>query len=98
MVYVSEAHGSDAWRIGSKVQIPTHKTLTDRIEAMKMATDAGFVVPCFVDGIDDGVDKALVGWPLKFYIIKKNVLVWEAIPKGGSYDLGEVEKKLMEWI
>jgi hypothetical protein len=74
MVYIREAHPSDAWQVASNekagVVHSSPKTEAERCElAQTCSTKLEIGFPALVDGLDDATDEAYTGWPERIYVI-----------------------------
>jgi len=58
------------WPLGTHVDLPSHKTFEDRVEASKLLIKAyGLKVPVIYDTMKDKFDEAFAVWPERYYII-----------------------------
>jgi type I thyroxine 5'-deiodinase len=74
VVYIREAHPSNAWQTASNVRenivLADPKTLEDRAAvAESCVRRLGIKIPALVDGVGDGVEAAYTGWPDRLYLI-----------------------------
>ena len=77
MVYIREAHPSDAWQISSneRDQVIHSSPTTDeeRCDLAQTCTDKiGCTFPALVDGLDNAVDDIYTGWPERIYVIGRD--------------------------
>ena len=77
MVYIHEAHASDAWQMASnvrdKVVFATPKSLAEKNEvAGACVRKLGIEIPALVDDIGDTVEAAYTGWPDRLYVIDRD--------------------------
>ena len=77
MVYIREAHPSDAWQLSSNEQAgvvhSSPKTEAERCElAQTCSTKLELGFPALVDGLDNATDEAYTGWPERIYLIGKD--------------------------
>ena len=99
-MYVREAHPVDGWRMSANdvegIEVKQPKTEGERREvAQTCATTLKISIPIVVDGLDNAVDKAYGGWPVRMYIVGKDGKIayqgkpgpWGFKPKGGEQGL-----------
>src|SRR5215471_5556308 len=84
VVYIGEAHPSDAWELPSnltdKVVYASPKSLGERTDLAEVCvTKHGIKLPAVVDRFDDAVERAYTGWPDRLYLIDK-----AGRPRGGT--------------
>lgn len=77
LVYIREAHASDAWQVGSNerdaVIIPSPTDIEQRTSvAQTCAAALEIQFPVLVDGFDNAVDEAYAGWPERIYLVGKD--------------------------
>jgi len=77
VVYIGEAHPSDAWQLPSnltdKVVYESPKDLGQRTDLAEICvTKLGITLPAIVDRFDDVVERAYTGWPDRLYLIDKD--------------------------
>jgi hypothetical protein len=85
-VYILEAHfvnkdedGNiiDGWPIGSNWHIPQHKNIDDRIElAKKYVNEFNFLIPTFVDSIENDFNNKYAAWPDRAYVIFEDKIIY----------------------
>ena len=80
MVYIREAHPSDAWQISSneRDQVVYSSPVTgeercDLAQTCTIKTTCTF--PALVDGLDNATDEAYTGWPERIYVIGRDGLI-----------------------
>ncbi len=76
MVYIQEAHPSDAWQVRSnlmeKVVFATPKNLEERDKVAGTCTvRLGIEFPSVVDTMDNRTEVAYTGWPDRLYVIDR---------------------------
>jgi type I thyroxine 5'-deiodinase len=76
VVYIGEAHPSDAWQLPSNIRDKVvYASPADDEERTELAdicvTRLGIKLPALVDRFDDAVDKAYSGWPDRLYLIDR---------------------------
>lgn len=74
MVYIREAHPSNAWQMASNIHdnvvFADPKTNEERTAAAESCVrKLGIKIPALVDSIGDGVEAAYTGWPDRLYLI-----------------------------
>jgi Iodothyronine deiodinase len=77
VVYIGEAHPSDAWQLPSNVRdqvvYESPKDLGERSELAELCiTRLGIKLPAIVDRFDDATDLAYSGWPDRLYLIDRD--------------------------
>jgi len=69
-VYIAEAHANDVWPLGTHVDLPSHKTFEDRINASDILINKyGLKIPVLYDTMDDTFDNLYAVWPERYYIV-----------------------------
>jgi iodothyronine deiodinase-like protein len=87
VVYIREAHPSNAWQTASNVRenivLVDPKTLEERSAvAESCVRKLGIKIPALVDGVGDGVEAAYTGWPDRLYLIGRDGRVKFKSPAG----------------
>jgi len=77
VVYILEAHASDAWSIVNntriKLSIPTPRSLAERgLVASSCVRTLGIDMPAVLDNIDNSTEAAYTGWPDRLYLIDRD--------------------------
>jgi type I thyroxine 5'-deiodinase len=77
VVYIGEAHPSDAWQLKSNVKDQVvYASPNNDDERSNLAglcvTRLGIKIPAVVDRFDDSTDKAYSGWPDRLYLIDRD--------------------------
>ena len=77
MVYIREAHPSDAWQLPVNVKDDVvYTSPTDANERVNLAgvcvRKLGIEMPAIVDNFDDSTDQAYSGWPDRLYVIDRD--------------------------
>eukprot|EP00873_Tetraselmis_striata_P033586 jgi/Tetstr1/453850/TSEL_004011.t1 len=79
LVYISEAHATDGWRLGSVVTTRRqHRSLEERCAAATAMVEAeglAGAVPVVVDSMANVVRDAYAAWPERLFIIQDGLLV-----------------------
>ena len=76
VVYIQEAHASDAWQVGAnrrdRVLIASPKTLEERTDvAGACVRNLGIQLPSVVDDFRNSTEAAYTGWPDRLYVIDR---------------------------
>lgn len=77
VVYIGEAHPSDAWQLPSNIKdqvvyaSPTNADERSTLAEM-CVTRLGIKIPALVDHFDDSTEKAYSGWPDRLYLIDRD--------------------------
>lgn len=100
-VYISEAHSQDEWPMGDNVVVAHQPTQMD--ERCQLASEfqhnTQFMLPIVVDTMHNQFDSLFGAWPVRFFIVQHNVLVFKAQPNSDhTYELKEVKDKLAELL
>ena len=87
MVYIREAHPSNAWQsitnVRENVVFTDPKTAEERSNvAESCVRKLGIKIPALVDQMGDGVEAAYTGWPDRLYLIDINGRVKFKSPPG----------------
>jgi type I thyroxine 5'-deiodinase len=77
VVYIQEAHPSDAWQMAvnvrDRVVFATPKSDAERNRvAGSCVRKLGIKIPALVDGVDNTVESAYTGWPDRLYAIDRD--------------------------
>jgi len=97
-VYISEAHASDVWPLGTTVCIQRHKTIEDRIKAAKdqLIEKRDCKIPVLIDTMDNDFDKNYHGWPERFFVIKGKFIELVGMPS--RINKGFERKQISSWL
>ena len=76
VVYIQEAHPTDAWQVKDNLEddvlVASTMTVEDRTNAANMCmTKLGIELPALLDGPDNTVERAYTGWPDRLYVIDR---------------------------
>jgi len=99
IVYITDAHSKDEWPIGKNTVSFCNqpKTLEERcVLAQKYKNDNELSVPMAVDRMTNDFDVVFSAWPVRFYVVKENKLVFKAQPDPEQY--GYDFDCLGEWL
>jgi hypothetical protein len=77
VVYIGEAHPSDAWQLPSNLKDKVvYASPTSEDERASLAnvcvTRLGIKLPALVDRFDDATDKAYSGWPDRLFLVDRD--------------------------
>lgn len=76
MVYIREAHPSDAWQMAVNVKedvvFASPKSIEEKTEVAQMCVrKLGIEFPAVVDNFDNSTEVAYSGWPDRLYVIDR---------------------------
>jgi len=76
IVYIQEAHPTDAWQVKDNLEddvlVASTLTVADRTSAADMCvTKLGIELPALLDGSDNTVERAYTGWPDRLYVVDR---------------------------
>ena len=100
VVYIGEAHPSDAWQLPSNVKdqvvYESPKSLGERTDLAEVCvTKLGIKLPAIVDRLDDAVERAYSGWPDRLYLIDKDGrIVYKSRPGPFGFKPADLEAAL----
>ena len=100
MVYIGEAHPSDAWQLPSNLKDNVvFESPTDGKERAQLAdvcvTKLGIKLPAVVDSFDDATEIAYSGWPDRLYVVDANGRVaYKSRPGPFGFKPAEMEAAL----
>jgi hypothetical protein len=104
VVYIGEAHPSDAWQLPSNIRdkvIYTSPTdLASRAElAGVCVVRVGIKLPAIVDRFDDSTEIAYSGWPDRLYLINRDGRVaYKSKPGPFGFKPSELEEALRKQL
>jgi type I thyroxine 5'-deiodinase len=102
VVYIGEAHPSDAWQLPTNLKdnvvYTSPRDLASRTELAEVCvTRLGIKLPAVVDRFDDAVEKAYSGWPDRLYLIDRDGRVaYKSRPGPFGFEPGELEAALKD--
>jgi len=79
VVYIAEAHAMDTWPLGKHVELNSHKTFAERVQASELLINKyGCKIPVMYDGMDNQFDKVFAVWPERYYLLshEKVKYIW----------------------
>jgi len=90
-VYIIEAHARDQWPAGKISTCTQPTTNQERLELANTLVESKQVtIPLLVDPIENGFEEAFAAWPIRFYILHQEKVLFKAQPSGVGYDLEQV--------
>jgi hypothetical protein len=73
VVYILEAHASDAWKLAGNVAISTPRTFDERGDvASSCVRKLGIELPALIDNFDNSTEVAYTAWPDRLYLIGRD--------------------------
>ncbi|MBI3470035.1 MAG: deiodinase [Candidatus Solibacter usitatus] len=77
VIYIQEAHPSDAWQMAINVKqnvvLANPKTFEERTGvAQTCGRKLGIELPALIDGIQNSTEAAYTGWPDRLYVIDRD--------------------------
>lgn len=103
-VYLLEAHAQDEWPISEAPKaFRQHASLAERLAAARaLLADCEVAAPLreafFADAMGDPFDAAYASWPLRFWVLERERVLFKAMPRDASYDVGELEAFLQRQL
>ena len=88
IVYISEAHASDAsssWPVpyAKELGIKEHTNYGERCAvATRLVTDKKLTIPCLIDGMDNAAADAYKGWPDRVFLVRTDGKLGVAAGRG----------------
>jgi len=103
-VYITEAHAQDEWPIsssrfnnGKAVIYNQPRKIEERLSIARDFIQAfNFRIPMVADTMENQFEAQYSPWPLRFYIIEDGKLMFKAMPKQCTYNLGDIRNWLEE--
>lgn len=101
-IYVAEAHACDEWPIGSSIEISQHRSVQDRRDALQKQNIClgPSPWPVYVDSLPEHANFAKIygAWPFRFYIFRRNKLLYLPDPVDCGYSLIELRETLEQLL
>jgi hypothetical protein len=100
VVYIGEAHPSDAWQLPSNLKdnvvFASPTDLKERTELADVCvTRLGIKLPAVVDRLDEATEIAYSGWPDRLYVIDANGrIAYKSRPGPFGFKPAEMEAAL----
>jgi len=104
VVYIQEAHPSDAWQMPSNLKdnvvFASPKSSEERTEIAGLCVlRLGIQFPALVDGIENNTEAAYTGWPDRLYVIDRDGRVaFKSAPGPFGFEPAGVEQTLVRLI
>jgi type I thyroxine 5'-deiodinase len=104
-IYIAEAHATDEWPIssarssitGTPVNYRQAQSDEERIQAAKQfVKDYKFEFHTVIDLISNPFEELFAAWPLRYFVIHKEKLVFKAQPENSTYEFSELHDFLLE--
>jgi hypothetical protein len=101
VVYIGEAHPSDAWQLPSNIRDGVvYSSPADADERTNLAeiciTKLSIKLPALVDRFDDSTDNAYSGWPDRLFLIGRDGrIVYRSNPGPFGFKPAELERALL---
>ncbi len=92
-VYIKEAHACDEWKLGTRVEIPQHKTLQERINAAKLLQEQLHLpqeIQIYCDGMDNQFKEQYCCWPMRWLLIRNEIMLQMNEPVDALYSTKEL--------
>ena len=102
IVYIREAHPSDAWQVASNVNDDVVYASPDnsgeRVDLASVCVKKlGIDIPALVDNFDDATDAAYSGWPDRLYLIDRDGKVaYKSGPGPFGFKPSELEQAITD--
>mmetsp|Transcript_4871 Transcript_4871/g.6262 ORF Transcript_4871/g.6262 Transcript_4871/m.6262 type:complete len:159 (+) Transcript_4871:648-1124(+) len=99
-VYISEAHASNEWPLGSVESHIQPQKITERVklahrfrdEYVRKADQNEGDIPVYVDCMDNAFDQHYAVWPERFFIIENDTIMYIGEPCTElGFDRGQIE-------
>src|SRR5687768_13311593 len=100
VVYIGEAHASDAWQLPSniadKVVYESPEDMSERSELAEMCVvRLGITLPAIVDQFDDSTEIAYSGWPDRLCVLDRDGrIAYKSKPGPFGFKPAEMEAAL----
>lgn len=81
-VYIVEAHAIDEWPVGDPLKVVQPRTIAERCGvARAFVGEYKLRVPMVVDQLDNNFSEQFAGWPVRFYVVRKEEEKWKLLFK-----------------
>lgn len=94
-IYIEEAHASDEWPIGSKIDIKQHQTNQARKDCLNLfiqkypITKELFV--CSFASVESKISERTNVWPFGIWIVRGGIVIDQILPKSDTtFDIQEL--------
>jgi hypothetical protein len=98
IIYIKEAHASDGWKFDGPQYsfIPNHKSLKDRLEAIKLMIEIGSInhengIAIYSDTMDDHTNHLFRGWPERFYVLYDQNIIYQGQKGPAGYSVPSLQ-------
>jgi hypothetical protein len=104
VVYIREAHPSDAWQLPVNVKDDVvYASPTDATERVNLAgicvKKLGIEMPAIIDNFDDSTDMAYSGWPDRIYVIdREGRIAYKSAPGPFGFKPAEMERVVSDLV
>jgi len=104
MIYISEAHATDEWKLGNIVDINQHKNIQDRIDAAKNFIETyDWKIPTVVDSFDSvnapSFENLYSAWPERYIIFNEgNICEYGAASNEYGFDRLYLKRNLRQFV
>jgi hypothetical protein len=102
VIYISEAHAADEWPLSNKYVINQHKTIEERLEAVKLLeSEIKLEMPIYLDSLElPNFEKTYFCWPDRGFIINNSIVEYISFPEidAGMHWDEEIEQWLDEYF
>jgi Iodothyronine deiodinase len=104
VVYIGEAHPSDAWQLPSNIKDQVvYASPTDLASRTEIAgvcvVRLGIKLPAVVDRFDDSTERAYSGWPDRLYLIdSQGRIAYKSRPGPFGFEPAELEQALQSLL
>lgn len=104
MIYIREAHPSDAWQmavnIRQNVVFASPKSLDERSDVGSACVrNLGIEMPALVDDMNDTVETAYTGWPDRLYVIDRDGgIAYKSVPGPFGFHPAQVREALRRLV
>jgi hypothetical protein len=98
-VYIQEAHAVDEWPISEAPRdFRQHQCIEERVAAARtFQQDFPLPLDWLVDDMSNSFNSTYASWPFRFWVLKKDSVLFKPTPKNASYDLTELDKFLKRY-
>ncbi|XP_018026798.1 type I iodothyronine deiodinase [Hyalella azteca] len=98
IVYIQEAHPTDGWLIPNTVEIPTHKSVQDRLAAVRYMMELEPVnCPVVVDSESGAACEEYTALPERLFVVLDGKIVYHGAQGPFGYKMAELETWLSNW-
>ena len=104
LVYIREAHPSDAWQMAINVRenviFTDPRTFAERdVVAESCIRTLGVRIPAAVDDMHDAVERNYMGWPDRLYVIDRDGrIAFKSAPGPYGFQPADVKQNLQRLI